>query len=176
MVPESSTSLETGGGSDAADGTPQSHLAVDDRGTEAGGSDTLDTQFELLKNERRRIALRVLAENPREELSLDALTTRVAEVEYDKPGTELTRSEHKRVYIAFIQNHVPRMADADVIAYDDERNVVTLTERGADIVDVLDAIDRIGARRYALSPAANGVLLGIAIGFVVGVLLATGIP
>lgn len=86
------------------------------------------TVFDLLSNERRLRMLSFLADRRRAELS--AIATHVAAVETGVPRAEVTKADRKRVFISLYQTHVPRLAEHDVIRYDDASGVVELVGEG----------------------------------------------
>jgi len=117
MMTEQSGAAETEG--DGADGPT---LELSD--PVEPESDTLDFVFDVLSNSRRRLVLTRLHETGGESTTSD-LAEHIAAVENDKPESELTSQERKRVYVGIYQTHLPKMDDADVVDVDD-RGVVTL--------------------------------------------------
>lgn len=83
----------------------------------------LDIVFDILSNRRRRIILDVLASED-EPTTLGALAELIASIENGKPEASLSSKERKRVYICLLQSHLPKMDDADVIDYDEDRKTV----------------------------------------------------
>ncbi|WP_435181419.1 DUF7344 domain-containing protein [Halorussus sp. AFM4] len=82
----------------------------------------LETSFDLLSRPMRRHIFAIL--NDKESLSRHQLTTRVAALEAeDDTGDEQLR---RRIRIALHHNHLPKLADAGVITYDE--GTVTATE------------------------------------------------
>lgn len=76
--------------------------------------------FDLLKNPRRRRVLRYLLDEETP-VELGPLAEHVAAVENGKDPTALTARERKRVYVVLYQMHLPRLADAGLVAFDDDR-------------------------------------------------------
>lgn len=126
-----------------------------------------DETFELLRNRRRRTALRALDEHG-PELTHGELAEHVAAHEYDVPRGDVTSVQRKRVYISLYQNHLPRFAEAGVVAYDADRGDVELCPASEALFAHLDLLD--GA---ADSPDRTTLLalLGVNALVVVGVLL-----
>jgi hypothetical protein len=90
----------------------------------------LDQVFDVLRNERRRRALRFLVENGgRAEMS--ELAEALASWETGKSVEELSASERKRVYVALYQCHLPRMDDVEVIEFNKPRGVIELGRNAA---------------------------------------------
>jgi len=137
--PEEQASIESGGPSGAG-GTETTRAwdATDDDELSA------DTTFDLLKNRRRRDALALLRERG-SEMTQGELAEHVAARENDVEHARVTSGERKRVYISLYQNHLPRLASADVIDYDPNRGTVALTERADDLFAVLDSLDSLEA-------------------------------
>ena len=82
--------------------------------------------FELLSNERRRGAIHYLKREHRE-APVDELVDAV--VDWER-GDSPSRAS---VYSSMVQTHLPRMAEAGVVEYDREENVVRPTERLRDV-------------------------------------------
>lgn len=86
-----------------------------DRGLEA-------ELFEVLSNQRRRFA--VYAVSGEEEVKLGTLAERIAAWENEQPLDQVTSAERKRVYTALQQSHLPRLAEAGLVDYDDRAGIV----------------------------------------------------
>lgn len=84
-----------------------------------------DLIFGLLSVTRRRRVLAYLA-NRGGEATLSELAEHVASLENEKSVAALTSAERKRVYVCFYQSHLPKLADAGVIDYDQARGTVRL--------------------------------------------------
>lgn len=90
-----------------------------------------DTLFRVLTDRRRRRLLSVLASEP--ELELDELTDILAGAESTSDGPT-GPEEWRRVKIALVHTHLPMLADADLLSYDDE------TVRRGDRPEVFEAV------------------------------------
>ncbi|MFC6717505.1 hypothetical protein ACFQGT_04535 [Natrialbaceae archaeon GCM10025810] len=101
------------------------------------GRDAVSTTFELLANRRRRYALRCLRtyENS---ITLADLADEVAVLECNEPLTEISAERVKRVYLSLYHTHVPKLADASYVRYDQEQDMVALRDR-AEGIDLLEA-------------------------------------
>ena len=87
----------------------------------------LDVVFDLLSNSRRRHVLRyLLTESP--STTLGDLAEYIAGIENEKPEQALSSAERKRVYISLYQSHLPKMDEAGVINFENDRKTVELTE------------------------------------------------
>jgi hypothetical protein len=78
--------------------------------------------FEVLSNQRRRFV--VYAVSGHQEVDLGVLARRVAAWENGEPESRVTSDERKRVYTALQQSHLPKLADAGLIEFDDRASVV----------------------------------------------------
>lgn len=98
-----------------------------------------DAIFSLLSVERRRRVLTYLADHG-DETTLNDLAEHIAAVENNTEIYLLSSQQRKRVYISLYQDHLPKLADADVIDYDQSRGTV---KRGpsADLLYPYLAID-----------------------------------
>jgi hypothetical protein len=85
--------------------------------------------FDLLKPERRRALMEVLAISESKPVSVSSLSEEVAAIEYDSTPAELDNAQRKRAYIALCQVHLPRLAEAKIVSYDDDRKVVEEGEK-----------------------------------------------
>ena len=115
--------------------------AADEEATEEEAppqSVPLDVVFGILKNERRRLVLKYMAETE-SGTSLSDLAEHIASIENDKPATELGSQERKRVYVGLYQCHLPRMADSGAIDFDKNRGTV---EPGPNIDQFYEYLDQ----------------------------------
>ncbi|WP_225333321.1 DUF7344 domain-containing protein [Halomicrobium urmianum] len=103
---------------------------------EAAREDALDTYFTVLSNQRRRRVLDCLREYETP-IALADLADEVAVREYDSPVTEIPAEEVKEIYVSLYHVHVPRIADADLIEYDQEDDLVTLLDDGQELIEVI---------------------------------------
>lgn len=88
-----------------------------------------DLVFDLLSSPRRRYVLYYLQEHDDGPVDLRELSEQVAAWENDTTVEDLTSQQRKRVYVSLYQTHIPKMAEADVIDYDQDSGTVTLTDR-----------------------------------------------
>lgn len=146
--------------------TPSIPDALD--GVEALAEDQpldLDTKFELLRNQRRRIVVAHLVETG-ERLSMSDLAEHVAAVENDCSVRKLSSAERKRAYVGLYQCHLPKLADAGVIDYNRDRGHAEATPAAEDL---LAYVDRDGdasgdwGRRYQTAAVGAGGLFGVAL-------------
>ncbi|MFC6797277.1 MULTISPECIES: hypothetical protein [unclassified Haladaptatus] len=86
-----------------------------------------DVIFEILKNRRRRDALRYLEQNGGT-ARLDELAEYIAAKENNITVMELSSDQRKRVYIGLYQCHLPKMDSAGIIAFNKNRGTIQLLE------------------------------------------------
>lgn len=101
----------------------------------------IETAFDLLSHEARRAVVAVLCGT--DSISRRRLTERVAGRLAD-PGAGLgdrptDRTDRYRIRIALHHNHLPRLADAGAIEYDDER--VLTTSEFEDLVSYVKPVE-----------------------------------
>lgn len=87
--------------------------------------DPVSSTFALLSHRQRRYALGCLREYE-SPMALADLADEVAVRECDAPITELSGETVKRVYLSLYHTHVPKLAAAGVVRYDQQRDEVTL--------------------------------------------------
>lgn len=102
-------------------------------------ADALDTIFDLLSSPRRRHVLRCLDEYD-DPLALADLADEVAVREYDRPLTETSPEEVKRIYVSLYHTHVPKLEDAGVVEYNQERDLVSLASDRLSLDEYVDAL------------------------------------
>lgn len=84
----------------------------------------LDAIFDLLSNQRRRYALMCLSEH--QSLTLADLAEQVTSREQETSILEIPEEDVLRVYMSLWHAHIPKLAEADVVVYDQERDLVHL--------------------------------------------------
>lgn len=98
-------------------------LFGDEKKEEEYGSTEIDEMFHILQNERRRDVLRYL-QNNEGNITTSDLAEFIAAKECNKPESQLRSQERKRVYVALYQSHLPKMAEAGAVEYDQDRGDV----------------------------------------------------
>lgn len=88
----------------------------------------MDQIFGVLRNSRRRYALKYLSME-REVITMSDLAEQVAAWECNKEVEQLSSKERKRVYVSLYQSHLPKMADASAIEYDQDRGTIECGDR-----------------------------------------------
>lgn len=99
---------------------------TDGESTSNTGPPSRDTVHELLADERRRVLLDCLAEHG--PLVLPDLADEVARAEHDAPLPRIPEDEVLRVYLSLWHSHVPKLSDAAVVSYEQDRDLVALGE------------------------------------------------
>lgn len=102
----------------------------------------LDRVFETLDHPRRRYLVYALATNG--QWTLSELATKLASWERDVPEGDVSERTRDRVYTSLYHAHVPKLADHDVIRFDDGTETVSTT---AHTDQVLAALESVGASR-----------------------------
>lgn len=92
----------------------------------SSNSISLDTVFDLLADRRRRRVLDALREHGT--LTLADVADEVARHENDAPLTDVPDDDVLRIYLSLYHSHIPKLAAQDVVAYDQDRDMVALAE------------------------------------------------
>lgn len=100
----------------------------------------LDAVFGSLDHATRRRLVDCLAryDGP---ISLADAAEAVAVERHGTPIQGIPAEEVRDVYMALYHTHVPELVDSGAVAYDQDRDLVALTERGERLVDVLETVD-----------------------------------
>lgn len=109
------------------DSTPETACAI-----------SRDTIHDLLAHQRRRSVIACLTDH--QSLTLPDLADAVAREEHGTPVTEIPEDDILHVYLTLWHIHIPKLAEADVVTYNQERDVVTRTEN-ADLVEQFLSLD-----------------------------------
>jgi DNA-binding transcriptional ArsR family regulator len=88
---------------------------------------SLDTIFELLCRRRRRYALYVLYHEGEHGISIEELATRVSELETGE--SEETPYEHQTLVLLLRERHLPKLAEAHVVDFDERSGTVRYHEQ-----------------------------------------------
>lgn len=101
----------------------------------------LDTVFEILKNERRRLVLEYIISSDEDRVTTGELAEHIAAYENDIPREELNAQQRKRVYIGLYQCHLPKMDDADIVEFNQDRGHAALGPNAEQLYPYLDTDD-----------------------------------
>lgn len=118
-----------------ADRTETANDATDPDGNPSSAPD-LNSVFTALSHPRRIYLIHALV-NGTGGTMLPDLSTEIASQELDKPIEEVTVGERKRIHLSLYHSHLPKLADLDVIEYDDREDVV----RPKDVSQVKAVLD-----------------------------------
>jgi hypothetical protein len=109
------------------------------------GGVPMDTMYEVLRNERRRLVLHYLVSTPDHRAVLGPLATQVAAWENDVPVPAVTSELRKRTYNTLQQTHLPKMDESGLIAYDHHSGTVELTVSPLQLEVFLVALPKTGS-------------------------------
>ena len=84
----------------------------------------VDSAFAVLADHRSRLLLRVMHTYD-EEVTLADAAEGVASRETGKPIVDISAEHVADVYISLYHDHLPRLVDAGLLEYDQERDLVT---------------------------------------------------
>jgi len=104
-------------------------------------TEALDSMFDALSNERRRLALAFVAQNAPTDIG--EIADHLARIEEGAAdGERISSDARKRVYVALYQVHLSKLADLGIIDADDGYREVTPGERMDGALALIDhAID-----------------------------------
>ncbi|WP_135828085.1 DUF7344 domain-containing protein [Halorussus halobius] len=123
---------------DAADSDSQVSDLVDEDDAESERAElSRDLVFDVLKNRRRRYALHYLRRADGT-VQLSELAEQVAAWENDITVDAISAAERKRVYTALYQSHLPKLDDAGIVDYNQNRGIVELSEASEQLDPYLD--------------------------------------
>jgi len=97
----------------------------------------LDEVFAALGHPRRRYLLYTLV-NGSTEAPLSDLATDIAAWELEKPASEVTAGERRRVHISLYHSHIPKLASLGILDYHEAENVIVRAVNTAQVQAVLD--------------------------------------
>lgn len=131
--------------------------------------DTLEASqiHDILRNDRRRLAIKCLRENGGmltvRDLSEDVATRETGEA-------PAPRDKRRSVYVSLHQTHLPKLDDLGIVSYDTDSKEVRLRDRAAEITTYMEVIPR-----YGITWAEYYLILGI-LGFGTVLAASTGTP
>lgn len=121
---------ESAGGGGDADTCPELAAVELAEDTDALPKDIV---FELLTSPRRRAVICYL-KTTGGEATRGGLAEQLAAAEHGVDPAAVSAQQRKRLYISLYQVHLPRMADAGVIEYDEDRGTIELTDRADQLI------------------------------------------
>ena len=107
--------------------------------TQVSDAQSLDTVFALLRDQHRRYLVSFLADRD-SPVSLTELATAVAAWENDAERDEVPPDRTEAIRAELHHNHLPKLADAGLVAYDAETRTVTPT-RVEELSPLIEASD-----------------------------------
>lgn len=120
---------------------------------------TRDRVFDILSSPRRRYVLYFLRTEPNP-IQLTDLAEHVAAWENDTTVEELSTQQRKRVYVSLYQTHLPKLAEAGLVDYDEETGAVAIDSKATELDPLLgEQRDRPAWYRYYFAVAAAGATL-----------------
>ncbi|MFB6172623.1 MAG: hypothetical protein ABEJ23_08830 [Haloarculaceae archaeon] len=96
----------------------------------------LDRLLQAVSDRLRRRALSCLGQH--EVLTLADLADELAEREYGAPLSEVPPEAVKEIYLTLYHTHVPRLEAEGLVRYDQEQDMVGITDRGRVVEGWLD--------------------------------------
>lgn len=103
--------------------------------------DEVNRLLAALSHDWRRYALYCLHRHST--VTLPDLADEVAVWDADRPIGEIPAEEVKDVYMSLYHSHVPKLEEADLVTYDQEGDLVSITDRGLEVGSSLgDLADR----------------------------------
>lgn len=99
---------------------------------------TKDDAFHLLQNSRRRAVLRYILAEEKEQYVMRDVAEAVAAWEHNTTVAQLTSAERQPAYISLYQSHLPKLAEYDIIDYDQNRGFIKPRPRIALLIPFLD--------------------------------------
>lgn len=147
---------------------PVSQQLETDDGLSKNRADTVDDLsiddiFDILGNRKRRYVISYLLDNG-ERATVKELTEHIAESEFGLPSEKVTSNQHKSLYTALCQCHLPRLDEFDVIRYDEDEKTVTCDKAAYTVESFLHRGGRSTKVRMELAVAltiATLVTLGV---------------
>ena len=126
-APNDSTGSNEGGEVAGSNGQGELKVDVDGEQADVNAPEPLSTNdiHSLLKNQRRRYVLTYLRDSD-EPVRLRDVAEQIAAWENDKELKAITSSERKRAYVGLYQCHLPKMDDADVVSFDQNRGDIEI--------------------------------------------------
>jgi hypothetical protein len=119
-----------------------------------------DVVFETLGSRRRRHVLHYLRQRDTP-VSIRDLSEQLAAWELGKDRTAVVPKERKRLYTALHQTHLPKMDKLDVVEYDRDRGIVSLTEHISQLDIYLDIVEKNDLPWSQFYLALGGVLTAL---------------
>ena len=98
--------------------------------------------FAVLRNDRRRAAITVLASEA-EPRSVAALARAVAASEHEVPAAHVTERQYKCVYVSLLQIHLPMLAEKELIEWEGCEGPITAAESIGALAETIGFLEEI---------------------------------
>lgn len=123
--------------------------------TQRPRTDTLDASeiHDILRNDRRRLAIKCLRENG-ETLSVRDLSEAVAARETGESPPP--RDKRRSVYVSLHQTHLPKLDELGILEYDTDNKRVLLQDRATEVTTYMEVVPR-----YGITWAEYYLVLGV---------------
>lgn len=126
----------SGAFSDAVNGL----FASDDQAQLPRVDEDLDTVLELIRNERRRLVIQIVADEGDSGILRSDLSKRIAAIEEN--CEEPPQAAYKRVYVGLYQTHLPKLTGYGLVKFNKESERVFPTHRTTALADLLNELER----------------------------------
>ena len=117
--------------------------------------------FDVLGNQRRRYIICYVAVEA-EPVPWRELAEQIAAWEDDTTREQVPGSKYQSVYNSLYQSHLPRLASAGLVEYDQSENLVYATDRLAEVESVVSSTDQPG-RAWGLRARLSAIFLAGAV-------------
>lgn len=137
------------------------HQESDEDQTDKPSYEQQNELFDALGSHRNRYVLYACLQST-EPLSISAVANQVAAWEYDKPLSEVTSEEHKRVYTALQQYQLSKLERANLIEIDNMHIECTDRARNLDLhIELVSESDVPWSGFYLGLSVISGALFGL---------------
>ena len=96
-----------------------------------------DALFDVLSDSRRRFVLACLQEYATP-MALGDVADELAVWEHDAPITDVPADAVRSIYASLYHRHVPKMVDAGIVEYSQERDALTVAGTGDDLAPLVN--------------------------------------
>ncbi|MFC7177649.1 DUF7344 domain-containing protein [Halosegnis marinus] len=132
--------------------------------TQSSDSELAATEIhDVLRNDRRRLALKCLQDAEAGGLTVRELSERVATMETGEEPAP--RDKRQSVYVSLHQTHLPKLDRLGIVGYDDADKTVALAERAPEVTVYMEVVPRYGLSwaEYYLGVGLLGALATVAV-------------
>lgn len=98
----------------------------------------LDHIYEALGHPRRRYLCYTLLEDT--QWTVTELATKIAAWENEIPVQEVTDHQRERVYVSLVHAHIPKLADDDILTFDDVAELISPAENTDQVLAALEGM------------------------------------